>query len=69
MTDMARSGRPWQGETTLIGSEMLLGRLSYLHGPIYYMAGPPGMVVAMRAVLLGAGIDEDDVRAEAFAGY
>jgi hypothetical protein len=33
------------------------------------MAGPPGTVAAMRAMLLGAGVDEDDVRAEELAGY
>jgi len=69
MTDMARSARPWSGETSVIGREMLLGRLSNLHGPIYYVAGPPGMVEAMHSMLVGAGIDEDDVRAEEFAGY
>ena len=37
--------------------------------PIYYMAGPPGMVSAMRTLLSGMGVDDDDIRTEEFAGY
>jgi ferredoxin-NADP reductase len=69
MTDMARSTRPWQGETRLIGRDVLLAHLPSLQGPIFYTAGPPGMVASLRAMLLGAGVDQDDVREEEFAGY
>lgn len=69
MTEMGRSSRPWHGPTGLIDREMLHGRLSDLHGPIYYIAGPPGMVAAMRQMLSSAGVDEDDIRIEEFAGY
>ena len=48
---------------------MLLGQLSNLQGPIYYSAGPPAMVAAMRQMLTSAGVDEDDIRTEEFAGY
>ena len=37
--------------------------------PIYYLAGPPAMVEAMKAVLRGAGVSEADVRSEQFYGY
>jgi ferredoxin-NADP reductase len=40
-----------------------------LAAPIYYIAGPPAMVAAMKETLAGAGINEDDIRAEDFAGY
>jgi ferredoxin-NADP reductase len=40
-----------------------------LQGPSYYLAGPPAMVTARRDMLVTAGIDEDDWRAEGFAGY
>ena len=36
---------------------------------LYYSAGPPAMVAGMRAMLLSAGVDEDDIRTEDFAGY
>ena len=69
MTEMARSSREWREETGFINREMLVRHLETLHGPIYYIAGPPPMVVAMREMLVGAGIDEDDIRTEEFAGY
>ena len=53
----------------VIDQKMLGKRLPDLRGPIYYSAGPPAMVAAMREMLLKAGVDEDDVRAEDFAGY
>jgi ferredoxin-NADP reductase len=69
MTEMAHSGREWTGETGFINGEMLARHLGTLQGPIYYIAGPPPMVAAMREMLVGAGVDEDDIRSEEFAGY
>jgi ferredoxin-NADP reductase len=69
MTEMARSSRDWRGETGFINEEMLARHLGTLQGPIYYIAGPPPMVAAMREMLVGAGVDEDDIRSEEFAGY
>ena len=40
-----------------------------LEGPIYYVAGPPAMVAAMREMLTNAGVEEDDIRTEEFGGY
>jgi ferredoxin-NADP reductase len=40
-----------------------------LSGPIYYMAGPPAMVAGLRTMLNKAGVDDDDIRTEEFAGY
>ncbi len=37
--------------------------------PIFYVAGPPGMVAAMRHMLSEVGVSDDDIRAEEFAGY
>jgi len=48
---------------------MLSRHLAILQGPIYYIAGPPAMVAAMREMLVSAGVEEDDTRAEEFAGY
>ena len=42
---------------------------SDLSAPIYYVAGPPGMVETMRETLNGAGVDDDDIRSEEFYGY
>lgn len=69
MTQMANSNREWNGETSVINREMLVKHMPNLQGPIYYIAGPPALVTAMRQMLAGAGVDEDDIRTEEFAGY
>jgi ferredoxin-NADP reductase len=69
MTQMEKSNRPWQGETSLINKEMLSKYLKNAASPIYYIAGPPGMVKGLGEMLNKAGVDDDDVRTETFAGY
>ena len=69
MTEMDKSRCPWNGETGFINSDMIAKHLPSLQGPIYYLAGPPVMVAAMRRILTGLGVDEDDIRTEEFSGY
>lgn len=69
MAEMDKSQQTWDGERGFIDADMLARHLPALNGPIYYIAGPPGMVAAMRDMLVKAGIDEDDIRTEDFAGY
>jgi ferredoxin-NADP reductase len=69
MTAIEQSQNEWQGETGLINKEMLSRHLTNLQGPIYYVAGPPAMVAGLRKMLVGADVDEDDIRSEDFAGY
>lgn len=69
MVEMDKSTQPWNGERGFIDAAMLKRHLPGLNGPIYYIAGPPGMVAAMRDMLAKAGVDEDDIRTEDFAGY
>ncbi|MBZ5561149.1 MAG: FAD-dependent oxidoreductase [Acidobacteriia bacterium] len=61
--------RAWSGPTGYINQKMLADALGSLSGPIYYLAGPPGMVAAMRQMLATAGVSDDDIRTEEFAGY
>jgi ferredoxin-NADP reductase len=69
MTEMDKSHREWKGETGSINKDMLTKHLPSLQGPIYYLAGPPAMIAAMRSMLIEAGVDEDDIRTEEFFGY
>ncbi len=69
MTESEKSHSKWEGETGLLTADMLRRYVKALGGPIYYIAGPPAMVAAMRQMLVGAGVDEDDIRTEDFAGY
>jgi len=69
MTEMSKSKKEWTGETGLINQEMLTRHLTSLQGPIFYVAGSPALVASMRQMLVGANVDEDDIRTEDFAGY
>ncbi|MFY9610772.1 MAG: hypothetical protein WAU45_19440 [Blastocatellia bacterium] len=40
-----------------------------LKSPIYYVAGPEGLVTAMRKRLGETGVSDADIRAEEFSGY
>ena len=69
MVEMEKSAQAWSGETGFINRAMVERYVSPLQGPIYYLAGPPAMVSAMRQMLTAAAVDEDDLRTEEFAGY
>jgi len=68
MSDMEKSAQTWEGERGQIDAAMLKRHMPEGE-PIYYLAGPPGMVKAMREMLNAAGISNDDIRTEEFAGY
>ena len=75
----ADSSDDWTGERGRIDASLLRRHLQEVSGavyyvsrpnePIYYLTGPPGMVRALRLMLLEVGIDEDDIRTEEFTGY
>jgi ferredoxin-NADP reductase len=69
MTEMNKSSRPWEGETRLIDENLVKRVGSDLSAPIYYLAGPPSLVAALREILNRTGIDDDDIRSEEFHGY
>jgi ferredoxin-NADP reductase len=69
MTHMDKSQRSWSGEIGYINGEMLSRHKAAMNTPVYYVAGPPGMVSGLRSVLNQMGVDDDDIRSEDFAGY
>lgn len=52
-----------------ITADMVRRHTGDLVAPVYYVAGPPGMVEAMQTMLTKDGISGSDIRAEAFTGY
>ena len=76
MSEMKRSRYPWKGEAGPISYELISKYVKakgspadYTAGPIYYIAGPPGMVGDVRTMLTNSGVDDDYIRAEEFIGY
>jgi ferredoxin-NADP reductase len=59
----------WPYEKGHINREMLTRYLLGLNGPIYYIAGPSGMVTAMSDLLHSSGVSEDDMKTEEFGDY
>ena len=59
----------WRGELGHITEPMIMSWIPDFQDPIFYIAGPPGMVAGMREMLEVAGVPDDNIRAEEFAGY
>lgn len=69
MTEPQKSIQGWAGETGRIDAAMLARHVSDVRAPVYYLAGPAGMVDATRKMLLGLGVAGKDIRFEEFTGY
>jgi ferredoxin-NADP reductase len=69
MTEMEKSSHSWSGERGAINWQMLAKYLKGVASPVYYITGPPPMVKAMHTMLVDAGVDDDNIRIEEFAGY
>ena len=78
MTDLDAT-EEWVGERGRIDDALLRRHLDGVSGavyfleapaePIYYLTGPPGLVRALRTMLVGLGVGPDDIRTEEFTGY
>jgi ferredoxin-NADP reductase len=65
----AGTQRPWNGPIGRIDGSLLARFIDNMKLPIFYIAGPPGFVGAIRAMLAESGVSETDIRAEEFSGY
>lgn len=61
--------RSWSGETGVIDAALLRRHLPELTGPVYYVAGPPPMALAMLDLLEDLGVDDADIKSAEFYGY
>ena len=69
MTGMEESHLEWHEETRHVTQAMLAKHIGDLTIPIYYIAGPRGMVAALRTTLNESGVNDDNIRTEEFSGY
>jgi ferredoxin-NADP reductase len=67
---ITRLKRPaWPYENGPIDRDLLTRYLQGLNGPVYYVAGPSGMVAAMTTLLRCSGVSDDDIKTEEFGDY
>lgn len=64
-----RKTASWPYEVGHIDRGLLMRYLRGPGEPIYYVAGPSGMVGAMTTLLHGWGVSDDDIRTEEFGDY
>jgi ferredoxin-NADP reductase len=69
MTAADTSAQPWSGATGVIDAELLQRHLPDLTSPVYYLAGPPPMALAMLDLLQDLGVDDDAIKSAEFYGY
>jgi ferredoxin-NADP reductase len=69
MTQAAKSNIHWNGRTGPVDENLLRQVAGNLPEPVYYLAGPPLMVEAMRETLVDLGIADGVIRSEEFYGY
>jgi|WetSurMetagenome_2_1015567.scaffolds.fasta_scaffold45994_1 ferredoxin-NADP reductase len=69
MTEADKSTHPWDGERRLVNADFLHDHVADMTAPIFYLAGPPGLVVAATKTVLEAGADPAHLLSEEFSGY
>ncbi len=69
MTQASKSNIHWNGRTGPIDENLLREVAGHFPEPVYYVAGPPMLVEAMRATLTDMGIADGLIRSEEFYGY
>lgn len=69
MTRPEKSAESWRGEIGFITHSMLKKYVDDLQSPIYYLAGLPELVSAMKTMLIASGVSEENLRAEEFTGF
>ena len=60
---------PWDGRNGRIDAGLISEVATGLPRPVYYVAGPPGLVESVCDLLGEAGVGDDDIRSEDFFGY
>jgi ferredoxin-NADP reductase len=59
----------WRYEVGHINRQLLSRYLTGLNRPVFYIAGPSGMVTAMTNLLRSLDVSDDDMRTEEFGDY
>ena len=66
---VSRPSPAWIGRQGHVDAEMLADELGDVASHMYYVSGPPPMVLALRDTLVAHGVDRGSVKTELFEGY
>jgi ferredoxin-NADP reductase len=69
VTGAEAPARGVNGERGPIDGAMVSRHVAELAAPLYYLAGPPAMVAALRTMLVETGVQAANVRIDEFFGY
>ncbi len=59
----------WKGQTGIINQDMVRKVIPDFKQRLFYVSGPPKMVVALSEAVVGLGVAEDRVKRDSFTGY
>lgn len=59
----------WKGRTGLITADVIRSEIPDFKDYVFYLCGPPGMVMAMQKLAASLGLPETQLRMESFAGH
>lgn len=59
----------WEGEKRKVDANFIKEYVPNFTEPIFMVVGPPGMVDAIRKVLDGLGVEDENIKFENFTGY
>lgn len=66
---MTQSEPGWTGEQGRITIDMLKKHVDDVAMAVYYLSGSAAMIVAMRTMLVAAGVNKFNIRSDQFIGY
>ncbi|HYA20491.1 MAG TPA: FAD-dependent oxidoreductase [Burkholderiales bacterium] len=69
MTEANKSHRQWSGLRRIVDAHFLREHIGDIMAPVFYIAGPPGMVTGINKAVIEAGAEPARVRSEKFDGY
>ncbi|MCH7641026.1 RnfABCDGE type electron transport complex subunit D [Patescibacteria group bacterium] len=70
LTQESKDSNPeWEADFGRINENSIKKHCGHLNKPLYFIAGPPGMITAIRQSLLGIGTAGRDIYIEDFTGY
>lgn len=69
VTKPEESTTAWKGQTGRINKELIKKYVADIPSSIFYLCGPPEMVISLSDIVKDMGVKEDKIRKEQFTGY